>query len=102
MKTNLQSLQQKKWYVIGSESKGRYSHHDPIKFLAKSIESSLWDYSDAYILVTRNIAVTRAIAASAGTQPQRKQELTAATQVLCKNCAQFKDCRTKTTDTFVD
>ena len=28
----------KQWYVIDSESKGNYSHHDPIKFLTKSIE----------------------------------------------------------------
>ena len=41
----------KKWYVIDSESKGNYSHDDLIKFLTKSIESSLCD-SDAYILVT--------------------------------------------------
>ena len=34
----------KKWYVIDSESKGNYSHHDLIKFLTKSIESSLCDY----------------------------------------------------------
>ena len=27
----------KEWYVIDSESKGSYSHHDPIKFVAKSI-----------------------------------------------------------------
>ena len=52
----------KKWYVIDSESKGSYSHHDPIKFLTKSIESSLCDYSDAYILVTGNITVTRTVA----------------------------------------
>ena len=38
-------------------SKGNYSHPDPIKFLTKSIESSLCDYSDAYILVTGNITV---------------------------------------------
>ena len=39
----------KKWYIIESELKGNYSHHDPIKFLTKSIESSRRDYSDAYI-----------------------------------------------------
>ena len=33
-----------KWYVIDSESKGNCSHHDPIKFLTKSIESSLCNY----------------------------------------------------------
>ena len=48
----------KKWYVIGSDSKGNYSHKNPIKFLTKSIESGLCDYSDAYVLVTGNIAVT--------------------------------------------
>ena len=34
------------------------------KFLTKSIESSLCGYSDAYILVTGDIAVTRAIPAN--------------------------------------
>ena len=53
----------KKWYVIDSESKGGYSYHDPIKFLKKSIESTLCDYSDAYILVTGNITVIRTTAA---------------------------------------
>ena len=79
--------QQKKWYVRDSESKGSYSHHDPTKFLTKSIESSLCDYSDAYILVTGNITAT----------PNN-----AATQVVFKNCAPFKDCRTEINDTFVD
>ena len=48
----------KQWYVIDSETKSEYSHHNPIKFLTKRIESSLCDYSDAYILVTGDIAVT--------------------------------------------
>ena len=64
-----------------------YSHHDPIKFLTKSAESSLCDYSDAYILVTGNINVT-------GGDNN--------TKVAFKNCAQFKDCRTEINDTFVD
>ena len=33
----------KKWSIIDSESKGDYSHENPIKFLTKSIESSLCD-----------------------------------------------------------
>ena len=66
----------KRWYVLGSESKGNYSHHDPITFLIKSIESSLCDYSDAYILVTANITVTKTIA---GDPVQRKQLFDAAT-----------------------
>ena len=35
----------KKWYIIDSES--NYSQNDEIKFLTRSIESSLCDYSDA-------------------------------------------------------
>ena len=92
----------KKWYVIDSESKGNYSHHDPIKFLTKSIESSLCDYSDAYILVTGNITVTRTIAAAAGGNVQRKQPLDAATQVIFKNCAPFEKCSTEIDGTLVD
>ena len=77
----------KKWYVIDSESKGNYSHHDPIKFLTKSIESSLCDYSDAYILVTGNINVT-------GGDNN--------TKVAFKNWAPFKKCRREINETFVD
>ena len=60
----------KKWYVIDSESKDNYSHENSIKFLTSSLESSLCDYSDAYILVTGNITVTRTIV---GDPVQRKQ-----------------------------
>ena len=53
----------KKWYIIDSEPKGNYSHENPIKFLTKSKESSLCDYSDAYILVMGNIVVKKRNAA---------------------------------------
>ena len=76
----------KKWHVIDSESKGNYSKDDPIKCLTKSLESSLCDYSDAYILVTGNITAT----------PNN-----AVTQVVFKNCAPF-DCITEINDTFID
>ena len=95
----IQNLQQKKWYIIDSESKGNYLPDNEIKFLTSSLESSLCDYSDAYILVTGNITVTRTIA---GDPVQRKQPLNAATQVVFKNCAPFEDCRTVINDTFVD
>ena len=77
----------KKWYIIDSESKGNYSHENPIKFLTSSLESSLCDYSDAYILVKGNIT----------TRPKNN-----ATQVVFKNCAPFKGFRTEINDTFVD
>ena len=100
MKT--QNLQQK-MYVIDSESKGSYSHENPINILTSSLESNLCDYSDAYILVTGNISVTRTIAAAAaGGYAQRKEPLNAATQVVFKICAPFEDCRTEINNTFAD
>ena len=83
---NFQKLQLKKWYDIYSESNGSYSYHDPIKFFKKSIESSHCDYSDVYILVTGNFAVTRTNAAAGDNPIQRNQPLTAATQAAFKNC----------------
>ena len=43
----------KKWYIIDSESKGNYLLDNEIQFLASSLELDLFDYSNAYILVTR-------------------------------------------------
>ena len=77
----------KTFYVIDSESKGVYSHENPIKFLTSSLESSLCDYSDGYILVTGNIAVE-------GADDN--------TKVSFKNCAPFRKCRTEINKTFID
>ena len=63
----------------------------------KSIQSSLSDYSGAYILVTGNIAVKRRNAANTA-----DIALGAITQVAFKNCAPFEKCRTEINETFVD
>ena len=81
----IQNLQQQKRYIIDSESKGNYSKDEQIKFLTKSIESSLCDYSDTYILVTGNII-------SGGND----------TKAAFKNCAPFKTCITQINETFAD
>ena len=52
----IQNLQQKQ-YIIDSEANGNYLPDNEIKFFTSSLESSLCDYSDAYILVTGNITV---------------------------------------------
>ena len=75
----IQNLRQKIWYIIENESKGNYSHHNPLKFLTSSLESSLCDYSDAYILVTGNVIVI------GGNNN---------TKVAFKNCAPFNKYRT--------
>ena len=68
-----------------------------MKFLTKSIELRLCDYSDAYILLKGNIAVKRRNAADTS-----DIALAAATQVVCKNCAPFGKCSTKIDGTLVD
>ena len=75
----------KKWYVIDSESNGNYSEDEQIKFLTKSIESSLCDCSEACILVEGNIT-------SVGND----------TKAAFKNCAAFRTCITQVNKTFID
>ena len=75
------------WYIIDNESKSNYSHENPIKLFTSSLESSLCDYSHAYILVTGNTTVT------GGNNN---------TKVAFKNCAPFEKCRTEINETFVD
>ena len=62
----------KKWYVIDSETKGNYSPHNQIKFLASSLESSFCDYSDGYM------------------------------KFAFKNCAPLRMCRIEINETFID
>ena len=69
----------KKWNIMDSEPKGNYSSENKIKFLTSSLETSFCDYSDAYVLVTGNIAVT-------GGDTN--------TKVAFKNCAPLKECGT--------
>ena len=76
----------KKWYIINSESNGNYAKENLIKFITNSIESSLCDYSDAFIFVTGDIT------AKGGN---------ANTKVAFKNCSPFKTCRTEINDVFV-
>ena len=68
-----------KQYVVDNESKGNYSHENPINVLTSSLETSLYDYSDVCVLVTGSTAV-------AGADNN--------TKVALKNCAPFSKCKT--------
>ena len=71
------------WYVIDSQTaKGKHKQGNTIKFETETIKSSLCDYSDAFILVTGDIAVNSADN----------------TDIAFKNCAPFSTCTTKTND----
>ena len=76
-----------KWYVIDSQTtKGKYKQSVIIKFETEIIESSLSDYTDAYILVTGIWAVTAENN----------------TGVAFKNCAPFSLSKTAINDAFLE
>ena len=81
----------RKWYVINDQNNTEYGqgneNDSSIKFETKVIKSNLCDYSDAYILVTRDVKVT-AIGEN--------------TNVAFKNCAAFTRCVTHINDEHID
>ena len=87
--TKSQNLLQKSGilYIIDIRTtKDKYKQGDTDKFETETIKSSLFDYSDAFILVTGNITV----AANNNTD------------VAFINCAPFCTCTTKINDIFAD
>ena len=50
----------KNWIEINDESGGTYNVNSQIKFKTTMVKLSLYDYSDAYILVKGNITITGA------------------------------------------
>ena len=72
--------------IHSQTAKDKYKPGDTIKFETKAIKSSLWDYSDAFILVTGNTKVAT----------------NNDTDVAFKNCAQFSASTTKINDVFAD
>ena len=77
----------KKWYVIYSQTaKGKYKQGNTIRFETETTKSSLYDYSDAFILVTGN---TTAAASNN-------------IDIAFKNCAPCSTCKTVINDVFLD
>ena len=82
---NLNFLQ-KKWYFIDSQTtKGKYKQGDT-RFETETVKSSLCNYSDAFISVTRNITINA----------------TNDTDVAFKNYAPFLTFKTVIDDVVVD
>ena len=72
---NIQNLQQENGTLLLVNQRVTIHTKNPIKFLTSSLESSLCDYSDTYVLVTGNIVV-------AGADNN--------TKVVFRNCASFR------------
>ena len=82
------------WVEINDESRGDYNDDDSnnnddnnnnIKFKTTMMRSSLYDYSDSYILVKGTIPVPNMTAAGAAVNNTNKK-------VVFKNCVPFTSC----------
>ena len=77
----------KNWVEIKDESRGTYNVNSQIKFKSTMLNSSLCDYSDAYILVKGKIAITGAGDNAVARQADERDK-----GVAFKNCAPFTNC----------
>ena len=84
-------FQTRKWYIINDQNNGQYGKGDEndstIKFNTEVLKPNICDYSDAYILVTGNIAVING---------NNK------TEVCFKNCTPFTTCITHINDEHIE
>ena len=85
-----QKFATKKWYIINDQNTGNNPYGNgedgtTIKFETKVIKPNLCDYSDAYILVTRDI-----------------RNKPACSIVAFKNCAPFRTCNVTINDEHVE
>ena len=62
----------KTWVEINDQARGTYNVNSQIKFKTTMLKSSLYDYSDAYILVEEKITITGAGPDAAARQEDEK------------------------------
>ena len=75
----------KNWVKKYDDVRVAYSPNKQIRFKTSMLRSSVCDYSDAYILVKRNIAVNNTAADGAAANDTNKK-------VIFKNCAPVTNC----------
>ena len=74
-----------------------YNTNSDIRFKTTMLKSSLWDYSDAYILVKGRITITEA-----GDNAGSRQADESKKGVTFQNCAPFINCISEINDTEID
>ena len=87
----------KNWVEINNEPRGKYNVNSQIKFKNTMLKSSLCDYSDAYILVKREITITGAGDDAAGRYADERDK-----GVVFKNCVPFTNCISEINNTQID
>ena len=83
------------WVEINDNIRGAYSPNEQIRFKTTMLRSSLFDYSDAYILAKGNISVNNTASAGAASNNTNKK-------VIFKNCALVTNCISKINNTKID
>ena len=86
-------FRRRNWVEINNESKGIYDNSN-IRFKT-TIRSSLFDYSNAYIIVKGTITISNTAATDAAVINTNKK-------VIFKKCAPFTDCITEINITQID
>ena len=84
----------KNWVEINDESRGGCNVNSQIKFKTTMLKSSLYDYSDAQILVKGTITVNNTGTAAAPNNRSKK--------VILKSCAPFTNCISEINNMQVD
>ena len=88
-------LRAKNWVEINDDSRRVHNVNSQIKFKTTMLKSSLYDYSDAYILIKGTITVDDTSAAGAGANNTNEK-------VIFKNCAPFTDWISEINNTQID
>ena len=83
------------WVEINDDIRGAYSPNKENRFKTTKLKSSLWDNSEAYILVKGNISVNNTAAAASAVNKTNKK-------LIFKNCAPFINWITKINNTQID
>ena len=82
---------------INDDAGGTYNTNSQIKFKTSMLRSSLCDYSNAYIIVSRTVTITGAGADDAAKRLDERNK-----GVIFKNCAPFTDCISEINNTQID
>ena len=83
------------WSEIYDNARGNYFCTKQIRFKTSMLRTILCDYSDAYILVKRNMTVNNTLDVGAAANNTNRK-------VIFKNCAPFSNCICKINNTEVD
>ena len=90
-------LRKKNWVEINDDSRWTYNTNSQIKFKTSMLRSSLYDYSDAYILVSGTLTII-----GAGTDDAAKRIDERNKRVKFKNNAPFTDWISEINNTQTD